>query len=161
MVTVLLSSIWLLLGCLKEGGFLREMNPPNENVRTATYAIDGVDSVRLALAQAIIKGLNNEGFVAGVSQGLSLRCNGENEVLFAEMISAEQPTRGESWNEEVRNHLTQELFPSDGTTRGGENEMEEQINRILDIDPMLDVHAADTGIYQLEDVLRIVFKVNE
>ncbi len=133
---LILSAALLLAACQKQLSPDKAEEPQSAPLRIACYP-SGVDTARIQFAQAIASCIQSASFYQGLSDGLAIRRDGDNEVLVAEIFQSSR-TRGEvSWNREVAAQLAAQFGSSELRTRGTHRSF--SIESMLKADPLAQV----------------------
>ncbi len=133
---LILSAALLLAACQKQLSPDKAEEPQSAPLRIAYYP-SGVDTARIQFAQAIASCIQSPSFYQGLSDGLAIRRDGDNEVLIAEIFQSSH-TRGEvSWNREVAAQLAAQFGSSELRTRGAHRSF--SIESMLKADPLAQV----------------------
>ncbi len=133
-VTILIAGLSLaLLGCQAE------RVTPDAPAPSAQVALMPVSSSpREAVAKVLVQALKQPSFQTALFEGVSLMRDGDNEVLFAEMVYPSR-TRGNDWQTALQEGLTEALGGASSHTRGGANALEDFFASRLADDPLMQV----------------------
>ena len=133
-MTILMAGLSLaLLGCQAE------RVTPDATAPSAQVALMPVSSSpREAVAKVLVQALKQPSFQTAIFEGVSLMRDGDNEVLFAEMVYPSR-TRGNDWQTALQEGLTEALGGASSHTRGGANALEDFFASRLADDPLMQV----------------------
>ena len=103
-----IAALILLVSCQKKLPAEKEEVLPTTSSNTMDYS-SALDTTRIRLAQGIANCIQSQTFRQGLSEGLSLMRDGDNEVLIAEIFQPRRTRGAISWNDAVASHLAAEL----------------------------------------------------
>lgn len=133
-VTILMAGLSLaLLGCQAE-----RVTPESPAPSTQVALMPVSSSPREAVAKVLVQALKQPSFQTALFEGVSLMRDGDNEVLFAEMVYPSR-TRGNDWQTALQEGLTEALEGASSRTRGGANALEDFFASRLADDPLMQV----------------------
>lgn len=132
-----IAALMLLVSCQKQMLTEREGALQTTSSETIGYP-SAFDTTRMRLAQGIANCIQSQTFRQGLSEGLSLMRDGDNEVLIAEIFQPRRTRGAISWNDAVASQLAAELGFSAIKTRST-NSSTMLMTSLLDKDPLVQV----------------------